>query len=76
MLRPELNRDTDNAEWLEVKKGSLVVLNGLFAHFSSANRSAQSRHAYTLHAVSARAHYPASNGIPDITRQVPPDHVF
>jgi len=63
VLRPDLHWDTASAEWLEVKKGTLIVFNGLFAHLSSANRSAQSRHAYTLHAVSRQAHYPLSNWI-------------
>ena len=48
-------------EWLEVKQGTLIVFNGQFPHLSLANRSAQSRHAYTLHAVSGRAHYLEDN---------------
>lgn len=63
VLQPKLKWDTKSAEWLEVKQGTLIVFNGLFAHLSSANRSAQSRHAYTLHAVSGKAHYPATNWI-------------
>jgi len=63
VLCPDLHWDTASAEWLEVKQGTLIVFNGLFAHLSSANRSAQSRHAYTLHAVSGQAHYPTSNWI-------------
>ena len=63
VLQSDLHWDTAAAEWLEVKQGTLIVFNGLFAHLSSANRSTQSRHAYTLHAVSDRAHYPASNWI-------------
>lgn len=50
-------------EWLEVRQGSLIVFDGSFPHLSEANRSAQSRHAYTLHAISGRAHYPADNWI-------------
>jgi phytanoyl-CoA hydroxylase len=46
-----------------VPQGTLVVFNGSFPHLSEANRSGQSRHAYTLHAVSRHAHYPASNWI-------------
>ena len=46
---------------LEVKKGSLVLLHGLLPHKSLANRSARSRHAYTLHVISADSHYPMSN---------------
>ena len=63
VLQPDLQWDTASAEWLEVKQGTLIVFSGLFAHLSSANRSAQSRHAYTLHAVDRQAHYPASNWI-------------
>lgn len=46
---------------LEVKKGSLIVLNGLLPHRSLENRSSKSRHAYTLHIISADSHYPADN---------------
>ena len=63
VLQPELHWDAASAELLEVRQGTLIVFNGLFAHLSSANTSPQSRHAYTLHAVSSQAHYPASNWI-------------
>jgi phytanoyl-CoA hydroxylase len=46
---------------LEVKKGSLIVLHGLLPHKSLANRSAQSRQAYTLHVISADCSYPETN---------------
>ena len=46
---------------LEAKKGSLIILNGLLPHKSLANRSAKSRHAYTLHVISADCHYPETN---------------
>ncbi|MEQ1515054.1 MAG: phytanoyl-CoA dioxygenase family protein [Usitatibacteraceae bacterium] len=62
-IRPDLQWDMGRLEWLEVAKGSLIVFNGEFPHLSKANRSAASRHAYTLHAVSGRAHYPAGNWI-------------
>ncbi|HWI10921.1 MAG TPA: phytanoyl-CoA dioxygenase family protein [Burkholderiaceae bacterium] len=55
--------DMSRLKWLEVPKGTLIVFNGSFPHLSETNRSAQSRHAYTLHAVSAAADYPASNWI-------------
>jgi len=55
--------DMGALEWLEVRQGTLIVFDGCFPHLSEANRSAQSRHAYTLHAVSGAAHYPASNWI-------------
>jgi len=58
----------DNAPWpdrpavnLDAKKGSLIVLHGLLPHYSSANRSTRSRHAYTLHCIDGAAHYAADN---------------
>ena len=39
---------------LEVPKGTLVVLHGLLPHWSAPNRSARSRHAYTLHVIDGR----------------------
>ena len=55
--------DMSRLEWLEVPRGTLIVFNGSFPHLSETNRSGQSRHAYTLHAVSGQADYPASNWI-------------
>ena len=46
---------------LEVPAGTLVVLNGKLPHWSDVNRSGVSRHAYTLHCVSAAADYPDWN---------------
>jgi phytanoyl-CoA hydroxylase len=46
---------------LEVKKGTLIVLNALLPHMSQPNRSARSRHAYTLHVMEAGCRYPADN---------------
>ena len=46
---------------LEVKKGSLILLNGLLPHRSFENRSARSRHAYTLHLIKREAKYPDDN---------------
>jgi phytanoyl-CoA hydroxylase len=46
---------------LEVKKGSLIVLDGLVPHMSEANRSPVSRHAYTLHVVGGGSAYPQTN---------------
>jgi phytanoyl-CoA hydroxylase len=46
---------------LEVSTGALVVLHGLLPHWSDVNRSATSRHAYSLHCISAAADYPAWN---------------
>jgi phytanoyl-CoA hydroxylase len=46
---------------LEVTKGSLIILHGLLPHKSLENRSARSRHAYTLHLIGGEAYYPADN---------------
>jgi len=46
---------------LEVPKGSLILLHGLLPHCSFENKSARSRHAYTLHLIGANANYPADN---------------
>ena len=46
---------------LEVPAGTLVVLNGLLPHYSAANHSADSRYAYTIHAIAASSHYPDDN---------------
>ncbi|HEX8177720.1 MAG TPA: phytanoyl-CoA dioxygenase family protein [Pyrinomonadaceae bacterium] len=58
----------DSSEWplerlvpLEVKKGTLIVLSGLLPHLSYANRSAKSRHAYTLHVIDGACSYPEEN---------------
>ena len=46
---------------LEVAAGTMVLLDGLLPHWSDANRSARSRHAYTVHCISAAAEYPDWN---------------
>jgi phytanoyl-CoA hydroxylase len=46
---------------LEVPAGTMVVLHGKLPHWSDVNRSATSRHAYSLHCISAAAEYPAWN---------------
>jgi phytanoyl-CoA hydroxylase len=46
---------------LEVPAGTLVVLDGQLPHWSDANRSDRSRHAYTVHCISADAVYPEWN---------------
>jgi len=46
---------------LPVPAGSLVVLHGLLPHWSGANRSGISRHAYSVHCISSAADYPAWN---------------
>lgn len=51
----------DQAKPLEVKAGSLVVFNGSLPHFSEANRSLHSRHAFTLHITSGQSEYNSHN---------------
>jgi phytanoyl-CoA hydroxylase len=46
---------------LEAAKGTCIVLHGLLPHASSANRSARSRHAYSLHVIESAAHYRGDN---------------
>lgn len=46
---------------LELGRGGVVLLDGLVPHYSKANRSPRSRHAYTLHLVSGEDAYPQSN---------------
>lgn len=45
----------------EVSAGSLVVFDGRAPHLSGENRSDKSRHAYSLHVIDRRCHYPADN---------------
>ncbi len=45
----------------EAAAGALVVFDGRTPHLSGPNRSARSRHAYTLHVIDRRCHYPADN---------------
>lgn len=46
---------------LEVPGGTLVVLHGELPHWSAPNRTARSRHAYTLHVVDGEATYSQDN---------------
>jgi phytanoyl-CoA hydroxylase len=70
-IQPDLAWDMNQIEWLEVPKGTLILFSGEFPHLSEPNRSAVSRHAYTLHAVSGRAHYPSGNWIQRPAAAVP-----
>ena len=56
-----LPRPPDELQPLPVPAGTMIVLDGLLPHWSDANRSPRSRHAYSLHCISAAATYPASN---------------
>ena len=58
----------DDTPWPEDRKvaaeapaGTLVIFDGRMPHLSAANRSSKSRHAYTLHVIDGRCHYPAEN---------------
>ena len=53
--------DDNSAKPLEVKKGTLVVFNGLLPHFSAPNLSDKSRHAFTLHVTCANTAYAKEN---------------
>lgn len=46
---------------LEAEKGTMVLLHGLLPHWSSANRSPRSRHAYALHVVDDACTWSADN---------------
>jgi phytanoyl-CoA hydroxylase len=51
----------DEALPLEVPAGTLVCFHGLLPHYSAPNRSPQSRHAYTLHAIDGRSRWSSDN---------------
>ena len=55
--------DNRTAVPLEVKAGTLVVFHGLLPHYSAPNRSAHSRHAYTLHVTDGLSAYSPTNWI-------------
>jgi phytanoyl-CoA hydroxylase len=45
----------------EAPAGTLVIFDGRTPHLSGPNRSDKSRHAYTLHVIDRKCHYPAEN---------------
>lgn len=54
--------DVSGSVPLDTKKGDLVLLHSNFVHYSNANRSPDSRHAYSIHVVeSDGVDYPADN---------------
>lgn len=54
--------DVSKSQPLITKKGDLVLLHSAFVHYSEANRSPNSRHAYSIHVVeSQNVAYPADN---------------
>lgn len=53
--------DLSQAVSVEARRGTLVVFHGRAPHFSGPNRSAHSRHAYTLHVIDRACTYPEDN---------------
>lgn len=54
--------DVSKSVPLDTKKGDLVLLHSAFVHYSNANSSPNSRHAYSIHVVeSHNVDYPADN---------------
>ena len=43
--------------FVEVKKGTLVLLHGRLPHYSCENKSPNSRHAYTIHAIDGKSKF-------------------
>ena len=61
-------RTLDDTPWpdgatvpAEAKAGTLVIFDGRAPHLSGPNLSDKSRHAYTLHVIDKKSHYPARN---------------
>ncbi len=61
-------RTLDDTPWpddatvpAEAKAGTLVIFDGRAPHLSGPNLSDTSRHAYTLHVIDKKSHYPAEN---------------
>jgi phytanoyl-CoA hydroxylase len=52
---------TDDLVPLEAETGTLVLINGTLPHWSAANTSGVSRHAYTLHVIDGQAEYLEDN---------------
>jgi len=51
----------DGAVPLEARRGTLILLHGQLPHLSGPNRSAKSRHAYTLHVIDGACRYLPDN---------------
>ena len=61
-------RTLDDTPWpdnvtvpAEAKAGTLVIFDGRAPHLSGPNLSDKSRHAYTVHVIDKKSHYPAGN---------------
>jgi phytanoyl-CoA hydroxylase len=57
----DLSWPEEKLQPLEVRKGTVIVLDPLLPHLSRENRSDKSRHAYTLHIIDASTQYPQEN---------------
>ncbi|KAF1333157.1 Phytanoyl-coa dioxygenase domain-containing protein, partial [Globisporangium splendens] len=54
--------DVSQSVPLKTNKGDLVLLHSSFVHYSNANHSKSSRHAYSIHVVESKnVHYPEDN---------------
>lgn len=61
--KPDLDLSKDQYIACPVKKGSLVVFDGLTIHQSDLNRSEKSRYAYTFHVYDATSKFLPENWI-------------
>ena len=59
MIMEELSSEPfpETDTFVEVKKGTLVLLHGRLPHYSCENTSSHSRHAYTLHVIDGKTKY-------------------
>jgi len=59
MKMQELSKEPfpETDTFVEVKKGTLVLLHGRLPHYSCENKSPNSRHAYTIHAIDGKSKY-------------------
>ena len=59
MKMEELSKEPfpETDTFVEVKKGTLVLLHGRLPHYSCENKSEKSRHAYTLHVIEGKYKY-------------------
>ena len=63
MIMLDINNEEfpETDTFVEVKKGSLVLLHGRLPHYSCENTSPNSRHAYTIHVIDQNNKYPDWN---------------
>ena len=59
MKMEELSKEPfpETDTFVEVKNGTLVLLHGRLPHYSCENKSPNSRHAYTIHAIDGKSKY-------------------